>query len=200
MLRPGDRAPAGLRTDSFTIEALTAANAALDYECYMASPDVIRTHSDGRWPIDDFTLTQDLELAARHDIDHQAGRSFAFVLLTPARDRALGCVYLNPPPAPMTAASARVTFWIRQDHQHTDLPSQVASDVNRWLRDDWPLDTHVFRILPTEISSRAALEAIGCQRIQIDQPGESLPYLWYAPPEPSYNRSSSSRSASIVAR
>lgn len=181
MLRPGTAAPTGLRTDAFTIEPLTPANAELDYECYLASPDVIRIHSDGRWPTEGFTLEQDLEMAAAHDIDHQAGRSFAFVLLTPSRDLALGCVYLNPAPTQLATASARVTFWIRQDRQHLDLPRQVAFEVNRWILDSWPLDTHVFRILPTEISSRAALEAIGCQRIEIDDPGESRPYLWYAP-------------------
>ena len=35
---------------------LTIDVAALDYASYMASPDVIRIHSDGRWPVDRFTL------------------------------------------------------------------------------------------------------------------------------------------------
>jgi RimJ/RimL family protein N-acetyltransferase len=182
MLRPGTTAPTGLCTAAFTIEPLTPANAELDYECYLASPDVIRVHSDGRWPLDGFTLAQDLAAAARHDIDHQAGRSFAFVVLTPARDRALGCVYLNPPSAGLAATSARVTFWIRQDRQRTDLPRLVAGAVNRWLLDVWPLDTHVFRIMSAETASRSALEAIGCTQIVVDDPGESRPYLWFAPP------------------
>jgi len=194
MLRSGDTAPAGFRTDTFTIEPLSASNAELDYESYMASPDVIRVHSDGRWPIDGFTLAEDIAMAARHDIDHRAGRSFAFVLLTPSRDRALGCVYLNPLHAYLTqvgasestlasvpSVSAMVTFWIRQDSQHTDLPRMVAAEVNGWILDDWPLDTHVFRVLPAEISSRSALEGIGCPRVDLDLPAEPRPYLWFAP-------------------
>jgi Acetyltransferase (GNAT) domain len=182
MLRSGATAPTGLRADVFVIEPLTPTNADLDYECYMASPDVIRIHSDGRWQVEGFTLAQDRAMAATHEIDYQAGRSFAFLILTPSRDHALGCLYLNQPPAQMPAASARVTFWIRQDRQHTDLPTQVASEVNRWLVDHWPLDAHVFRILPTEETSRSALETIGCRRIDLDVPGESRPYLWFAPP------------------
>jgi RimJ/RimL family protein N-acetyltransferase len=182
MLRPGTTAPTGLRSDTFTIEPLTVANAELDYECYMASPDVIRIHSDGRWPVEGFTLAQDLELIRQHEIDHQAGTSFAFVLLDPAGDNALGCVYLNPSPRGMPIASARTTFWIRQDLQRTDLPRDVAGEVNRWLLDDWPLDTHVFRVLPDEESSVTALDGIGCRRIDLDLPDEPRPYLWFAPP------------------
>jgi len=148
----------------------------------MASPDVIRTHSDGRWPLDGFTLAQDLALVEQHEIDHRAGRSFAFVLLTPSQDQAVGCVYLNPPPAQLPTNSARITFWIRQSRQHTDLATQVAVDVNRWLLDDWPLDAHVFRLLPSEQSSVAALKATGCRRIDIDEPAQTRPYLWFAPP------------------
>ena len=183
MLRSGAAAPTDLRTDTFTIERLTTANADLDYECYMASPNVIRVHSDGRWPVEGFTLAQDRAMAATHDIDHQAGRSFAFVLLTPSRDRALGCVYLNPPPVQLAEASAIVTFWIRQDCQHTDLPRTAVSEVDRWLVDEWPLDTYLFRVLPAEIASRSALEAIGCRRVELDLPGEPRPYLWFAPPD-----------------
>lgn len=166
-------APTDCRSETFIVEPLTTANAELDYECYMASPDVIRTHSDGRWPVSGFTLADDIAMAATHEIDHQAGRSFAFVLVTPSRNQALGCVYVNPLPVQMPSIKAVVTFWIRQDRQHTYLPRQVADMVNDWILDDWPLDGHVFRILPAEISSRSALEAIGCRRRNLDLPGRS---------------------------
>ena len=46
---------------------LTTATAALDYVSYMASPNVIQTHSDGRWPVQGFTFWEDLELVAQHE-------------------------------------------------------------------------------------------------------------------------------------
>jgi hypothetical protein len=76
--------PEGLRHERFVAVPLTTATAALDYASYMASPDVIRVHSDGRWPVDGFTLADDLELVSQHEDDHHSRRAFTFVLLTPS--------------------------------------------------------------------------------------------------------------------
>lgn len=46
--------PSGLRHARFVATPLTTDNAALDHASYTASPDVIRVHSDGRWPVEDF--------------------------------------------------------------------------------------------------------------------------------------------------
>ena len=51
--------PAGLVHPAFVAVPLSTANVELDYAAYMASPAVIRVHSDGRWPVDEFTLEQD---------------------------------------------------------------------------------------------------------------------------------------------
>jgi hypothetical protein len=128
---------------AFVASPLTTANVALDYAAYMASPDVIRVPSDGRWPVGGFTLEQDRELAAAHRAAHQARRAFTFLLLDPGERECLGCLYLNPLPGylqqagadPETlscfpAASAMVSFWIRQDHRDTGLPGIVAEGVS----------------------------------------------------------------------
>jgi hypothetical protein len=96
VLERGAAVPTELQHDRFVATPLTVATAALDYASYMASPDVIRVHSDGRWPTEGFTLDDDLELVARHQVDHENRRAFTFVLLTPSRTEALGCVYVNP--------------------------------------------------------------------------------------------------------
>lgn len=41
--------PTGLHHQRFVATPLTVETAALDYAAYMASPDVIRVHSDGQW-------------------------------------------------------------------------------------------------------------------------------------------------------
>lgn len=54
---PAERdVPEKLSTPAFVLQPLGVAEAALDYAAYMASPDVIRRHSGGRWPVDGFTL------------------------------------------------------------------------------------------------------------------------------------------------
>lgn len=185
-------APLELRHPRFVAVPLRAEVAALDYDAYRSSPDVIRAHSDGRWPIEGFTLADDLEQVEQHWRDHQAHRAFAFALLAPARDEGLGCVYLNPLRdyvervgasaalvASLPATSAMVTFWLRQDQQHTGLAEEVVRAVDTWLHRDWPLDRHLFRVLPVERSSRAALETCGPHQVELDLPGETRPYLWF---------------------
>jgi hypothetical protein len=155
---------------------------------------VIRIHSDGRWPGEGFTAEQNRDLAARHQAGHDAGRAFAFVLEHPRRAGSVGCLYLNPlraylersgADAPTLAAfghrTAMVTFWIRQDLQHTALPGLVTGAASAWIASAWPVDAHLFRILPGERSSRAALERPGMRRLTLHLAGEHRPYLWFQP-------------------
>ncbi|HEX6516743.1 MAG TPA: GNAT family N-acetyltransferase [Nocardioidaceae bacterium] len=188
--------PSGLHHERFVATPLTADTAALDYASYMASPDVIRVHSAGRWPVEGFTLADDLELVAKHQADHENRRAFTFVLLAPSLSEALGCLYVNPlreylrraeadrrlldafPPA-----SAMVTFWLRQDQQHTGLADVVVEAVNDWLLTEWPLATHLFRVLPDERSSCAALDRLHLRRTRLSLPGDARRYVWYQPVE-----------------
>jgi RimJ/RimL family protein N-acetyltransferase len=186
--------PSGLKHPQFVATPLTTDVAALDYAAYMASPEVVQVHSDGRWPVDGFTLSDDLKLVTKHQADHESHRAFTFVLLAPSLSEALGCLYLNPlreylsrvqadqqvidafPPA-----SAMVTFWLRQDQQDTGLAVAVVEATNDWLLNDWPLAMHLFRILPDERSSRTALERLSLPQTRLTLPGEVRPYLWYQP-------------------
>lgn len=61
--------PFELTHSRFVVTPLTTDVAALDYAAYMASPDVIRVHSSGRWPVEGFTFSDDLELVAKHQAD-----------------------------------------------------------------------------------------------------------------------------------
>lgn len=184
--------PSGLRHEQFVATPLTTETAALDYASYMASPDVIRVHSDGRWPVEGFTFADDLKLVAQHQSDHQDRRAFTFVLLAPSLDEAVGCLYLNPlreyfqradagaelldavPPA-----SAMVTFWLRQDQQNTGLAEVVVEAVNDWLVTGWPFATHFFRVLPDERSSCLALDRLNLRKTRLLLPGDTRPYVWY---------------------
>jgi RimJ/RimL family protein N-acetyltransferase len=194
VLEAGAAVPTELEHDRFVATPLTAATAALDYASYMSSPEVIRVHSDGRWPTDGFTLDDDLELVARHEADHQNRRAFTFVLLAPSRTEALGCVYVNPLReylrrsgadalllGAIPSASAMVTFWLRQDQQETGLADVVVHAVNDWFVNEWPLAIHLFRVLPDETSSRTALDHLGLQQMRLAHPADPRPYIWYRP-------------------
>jgi len=189
-----DRAmvPTGLRHERFVVAPLTTTTAALDYAAYMASPDVIRAHSGGRWPVEGFTFSDELELVAKHEEDHKSRHAFTFVLLTPSETEALGCLYMNPlrsyllrVEAPRHLVdetpldSAMVTFWLRQDQQDTGLAEVVVEAVNDWILDEWPLTAHVFRVLPGERSSCVALDRLGLRKVRLALLGDERPYIWY---------------------
>lgn len=194
MLYDNASVPTGLQHERFVATPLTAATAALDYASYMASPDVIRVHSDGRWPVEGFTLSDDLELIAKHEDDHKNRRAFTFVLLAPSGTEALGCMYLKPlreyllragadrqlvDQTPL--ASAMVTFWLRQDQQDTGLAGVVVEAVNNWILNEWPLSTHLFRVLPGERSSCGALDRLNLRKTRLTLPGDERAYIWYQP-------------------
>ncbi len=194
LLSPGHQAPTLLTAADFVATPLTAEYAELDHAAYVASTDVIAAHSDGRWPVDGFTVEDDLRLIARHRADHTAGEAFTFLLLDPARTEALGCLYVNPlheylarvgaaaaTVAAFPAATGMVMFWIRQDLESSGLPARVVAAVNDWLRTDWPLDTHVFRLLPGETASLAAVLTLPVRRVQLALAEETRPYVWYQP-------------------
>jgi hypothetical protein len=185
-------APHELVVDTFVATPLTVDKVVLDYDAYMASPAVIREHSDGRWPVEGFTVDEDRELTARHQADHEVGDAFTFLLLDPALTESLGCLYLNPlheyfdrvgatdqTRAAFPGTAGMVTFWVRQSLQLTTLPRSVTAAVETWLRTAWPLDSRAWRILPAEASSYSALNAAGLRSRTLDLPGERRPYLWF---------------------
>lgn len=116
------------------------------------------------------------------------------MLLAPSQTEALGCLYLNSLREYLSRVqaeqrvihafppdSAMVTFWVRQDQQDTGLAEAVAEAANDWLLNDWPLEMHLFRVLPEERSSRAALERLRLTQAHLTLPGNERPYLWYQP-------------------
>ena len=191
---PADQAvPQTLRTPTFVLRQLRQAEAAIDYEAYMTSPDVIHRYSGGCWQVDGFTLAQEQHELALHERRHHARQDFAFILLTPDETKGLGCVYVLPlmpflrhfaaPPALLAEASdatAIITFWVRQDCRHTDLAPQVVAAVHSWLLSEWPFDDHVFRVNPAERESIQALEQCGFQvrfELTMDEPPITICYM-----------------------
>lgn len=191
MLTADARPPDELVRRDFIAIPLTTHLAELDYDAYMASPDVIRAHSDGRWPIDGLTLEGSRALVALHQADHEANRAFTYLLMDPTRSESLGCLYLNPlhdylvrvgaPPETLKrfpADSAMVTFWLRQDRGQ--LTSDVAAALDDWLHDTWPLKCALFRALPDEHESIAAFESLDLPSVALELPDEPRRYYrWY---------------------
>jgi hypothetical protein len=191
---PAVSVPSDLRHQEFVATPLTTALVDLDYAAYMASPDVIREHSDARWVVDGFTVAEDAAQIAQHEADHHARRAFTYLLLDSVKNQSLGCLYLHPLDAYLDRAgadaattgnwpadAAMVTFWIRQDLHDSDLPCAVVVAVSDRLASCWAFGAHVYRVLPGERASRAALEFAGLQRVSLRLARKNRPYMWYRP-------------------
>lgn len=171
------------------IEPLTSKLAALDTVAYIDSPDAIRRHSAGRWPIDGFTMAENLTLIATHEAEHDAGVAFAYSLLNVARDRELGCVYLRPLTAfqrrtgtrlvglPRRMSNAAIaTFWLIDDAHGRPTAVAVVREVESWVT-AWGAAPAIFRCLPQEAESIQALVKGGL--VAVDVEDQELPYRWF---------------------
>ncbi len=177
--------PEELRTDWFIARPLTKAYAELDYEAYIASRNVIEEHSAGRWQTEGYTLEDNRREAAAHEVEHAARRSLAFILLSPDERKSLGCVYFNPLQAFLNRAvkpgwgaesgvteEAIVSFWVRGDEQEGEMPDVVVREVEKWLRDEWNFEGHLWRIREQETRSQLVLKRAGLRgRYAIDVEG-----------------------------
>lgn len=168
---------------------LTRELAVLDTVAYLSSPRAIGSHSAGRWPMDGFTLEQNLALIAHHEAEHRAGDAFAYAILDPRGDQEWGCVYLRPLapylertatclalPEATVRSAAIATFWLIDDGSRRPAATEVLPVVEGWTA-AWSAAPVVFRCLPEESESLSALEGSGLDRV--DASTQPLPYLWF---------------------
>ena len=76
-------------------------------------------------------------------------------------------------------ATARVSYWLRQDRD-PELTVSVAAELDEWLRTQWPLDAYLYRAAPAEECTVHALDRLPLDRVVIDLPAEQHSYLWWA--------------------
>lgn len=185
------RVPQELHAPRFTARPLRAVDAAIDHEAFVASPDTIRIHSGGHWPTENFTVADNVVLAAQHEERHTTRQDFAFLLLDLTKTVSLGCFYLLPlqpfleavkaPESFQTLISAdavMATFWVRQSERGTGLDREVVATVQHWLETAWSFSSIMWRANPDEHDSLAAFEAVGL-RHRLTVALRQAPYRYY---------------------
>jgi hypothetical protein len=171
--------PDELRTTDLLLRMLTPEHVHLDYEAVIDSQDQLLRFSNGSWPVDGFTLAENLEDLERHAREHRAREAFTYTVMNPDATRCEGCVYINPweqavshrqIDASMDAVEtgeheAVVTFWIRSGSLERDLDRQLVSGLLEWFERDWPFRRIVFMTndnLPHQVT---LLREAGLQQI-----------------------------------
>src|SRR3954451_12047175 len=141
--------PAELHADEFLLRPLRAADVALDYEAVMATQEVLRRGSGGKWPRPDFTLEENLADLQGHEADFYARRGFTYTVMDPTETRCLGCVYVYPLEDDGDGRDRDhegvVWFWVRPDGVADDLDRRLLVALIAWLRDDFAFARVFFR-------------------------------------------------------
>lgn len=134
--------PAGLATAEFLLRMLTVDDVVKDYDAVMSSVAHLRSvWPDGTWP-EGLTLRQNLVDLGWHEKEFQLRQSFAYTVLSPAQDRVLGCVYIDP--SRKAGVDAAVFLWARQSELASGLEDRLHAAVRDWLARDWPFATVAF--------------------------------------------------------
>lgn len=185
--------PARLVTNEFLLRMLSASDAALDYEAVMASKDILRLRSQGRWPHEGFTLEENLADLREHEAEFHARTSFTYTVMNPAQTQCLGCVYIYPLEAILRRAqaseddiaaqvaddTAEVSFWARQDRTADDLDTRLLAALIPWLKIEFAFARVVFRAYAAEARQVAILQDAGLHTVY-QHPYEDSQLLLFA--------------------
>jgi hypothetical protein len=130
-------APTSLRGQGFQLEPLTPTHNVQDYKAWHESFKHIKATPgfEGKsWPMEDFSLEQNLADLDRHEKDFSERIGFTFTVLSTDTGEVIGCLYLYPPKREGYDVDAR--SWVCADRAELDKPLYEA--VNTWIAAEWP--------------------------------------------------------------
>ncbi|GAC1375096.1 MAG: hypothetical protein PVS3B1_27150 [Ktedonobacteraceae bacterium] len=163
--------PEKLQTEEFLIRPLRATDVALDYDAVITSRAELLLRSDGRWPREGFTLEENLADLIRHEQEHQNRVAFTYTVMNPAEIECLGCIYTNPlqqqfqraglPVEHTPAASAAVTFWVRQSRLQDNLDRRLLQALVPWFQTEWAFSQVVFSTKKAQTRQMQLFEEMG---------------------------------------
>lgn len=183
-----------LRTESFFLRPIRAADARLDYEAVMESRQLLRLWEQSSWPEEGFTVEENRKDLIKLEQRHSNQESFAFTVMNLTETQCLGCVYIFPTDASMfvrssisscddlewSDSSAAVYFWVRKSKLAEALDRQLLGVLCSWLESAWQLRNYVF-IANEEFSQQVKMiEDAGLhRRFRIDDPKASGAFVAY---------------------
>ncbi len=168
--------PATLDTADLHLEMLAPEHVDLDLDALLSSRERLLAWSGGRWPHEGFTRDENMEDMVMHRDEFLAREAFAYTVQNSARDRCEGCIYINPllrsdatDPTGTTdsfpEASARASWWVRDDALPRELDRQLIEGLVDWFRSAWEFDAVTFLARTNNAHDIGLLEDAGLDRI-----------------------------------
>ena len=134
--------PTGIETARMVLEPLAPRHVERDYAALMSSREHLqRTLQWGTWPREGFTLDENLADLEMHWREFEERVGFAYTVLTPDRQRCLGCVYFTPiDPSQLDVNRALFAYWVIEDELETELDRHLLESILTWVKSDWPFE------------------------------------------------------------
>ncbi len=134
--------PESLVADHYRLEILEPSVAEKDYEAVMSSKERLRHvfSENDEWPADDLSLEDNIRDLKRHEAEFNSRLAFAYTVLSPSKDRCVGCVYIYPSPIPRY--DCEVYLWVRTSE--VDLDGHLYKNIRSWLKSHWKFKSVAF--------------------------------------------------------
>ncbi len=134
--------PESFMTDRYRLEMLSPSVADIDYDAVMSSKVRLRTvfseHTE--WPKDDMSLEDNIKDLKRHETEFKSRQAFAYTVLTLAREKCIGCVYIDP--STVSEFDCEVYLWVRESDLALD--ADLYKNIRHWLVNRWPFEHIAF--------------------------------------------------------
>jgi hypothetical protein len=183
---PNAPVPDLLQTEEFLLRPLRPGDSALDYDAVIASQDLLRRRTGGKWPHIGFSAKANRADLEQHAIDFRDRRGFTYTVLDPAQTRCLGCVYVDPLPenlrltqaavdnvASAGAYQALVSFWVRSDVVPRDIDRYLLTELLQWLKTDFAFTRVVFASWQSDVRQMMILRDAGLHQTTIASKGDT---------------------------
>jgi GNAT superfamily N-acetyltransferase len=158
-----------LQNQNFVLVPLTPAHVQVDYEAVMASRKMLHLWSGSEWPREGFTLAENLDDLAWHDLEHREREAFTYTVLDPVQEICLGCVYLRPL-SDLVAANPRellnigedeaiTRFWVRSSYLGSGLDRRLLMSLIDWFAQEWSFSRFFFHTRQANLQQITLFEA-----------------------------------------
>ena len=134
--------PETLVSEKFKLEILAPPVAKVDYEAVMSSKSRLRMvfGVQAEWPRENMTLEDNVRDLEMHEEEFKTRKAFAYSILTPSGDRALGTIYIDP--SRVSTYDCEVQFWLRDDSIRLD--AELYRIFKEWMSTCWKFSNIVY--------------------------------------------------------
>jgi RimJ/RimL family protein N-acetyltransferase len=130
--------PETLDTERMHIEPLQPEHVELEYAAIMGSRyHLLYTLHWEDWPSEDFSIAENYQDLKNHWKMFQERSSYTYIVLSPDREKCLGCIYMNP----AGENGMNLSFWVIEEEVATGLDRHLLHRVFDWIEKEWPFET-----------------------------------------------------------